>query len=197
VRTLVWAAIVVGLSVGIEPGSAAPGPEPSPAVHTIAGLSGQEREVLDWALGLYEDAGLDLPGVRFLGHDAFDACRGGGGLFRDEDGQPTIHICGDHPRKFDESLFLHELAHAWDFANLDPSQRADFAELRGVTEWWGGGDHDWDELGAEHAAEIVVWALRDGPMAVYTIPDAGCDDLHAGYVALTGREPLHGYRDRC
>ena len=55
----------------------------------------------------------------------------------------------------------------------------------------------WDELGAEHAAEIVVWALRDRPMAVYTIPDTGCDALHAGCVVLTGREPLHGLRDRC
>ena len=141
--------------------------------------------------------GSRLPSIDFVGHETFDGVPGRRRLFRDEQGRSTIHICGEHPRKFDESLFLHEIAHAWDFATLDRSDRAEFAELRGVSQWWDDGVHDWDELGAEHAAEIVTWALRDRSMAVYTIPDAGCDALHAGYVALTGRPPLHGYRDRC
>lgn len=192
-RAMVCAAIVLSVCSGVDAGLAAP-TQPG---HTVIGLSGQEQQVLAWALDLYEQAGLDLPDIDFVGHESFDDCRGGGGLFREEHGRSTIHICGDHPRKFDESLFLHEIAHAWDFATLEPSARAAFAELRGLSQWWGDGDREWDELGAEHAAEIVTWALRDSPMSVYTIPDAGCDALQAGYVTLTGRQPLHGYRDRC
>jgi len=188
-----WTAMLVVLCSGGGVGAT----EPVRPLHTITGLSPQEEEVLAWAVSLFEEADLHLPGIDFIGHDTMEACRGGAGRHHAERGRSTIDICGDHPRKFDTVLFLHEMAHAWDRAALTDARRAAFAEMRGVTQWWQDGVHDWDELGAEHAAEVVTWGLRDTPMQVITIPDADCDSLEAGYVALTGRPPLHGYRDRC
>ena len=171
--------------------------ESGATAHSATGLSTQELEVLDWALALFDEAGLDLPGIDFVGQEALDACHGGSGLHRIDGGRSRVTICGEHPRRFDEILFLHEIAHAWDFAQLSDARRAAFAELRGLDQWWDDGVHEWDQRAAEHAAEIVTWALRDRPMQVITIPDADCASLRAGYLALTGRAPLHGYRDRC
>jgi hypothetical protein len=188
-----WAMLLVVLcSTGDVGATAAVRP-----MRTTTGLSPQEEEVFAWASSLYEEAGLRLPAIDVIGHETMEACGGGAGYHHAEGGRSTIDICGEHPRRFDEVLFLHELAHAWDLAVLTDTRRAAFAELRGVTQWWDDGVHDWDERGAEHAAEIVTWALRDRPMRVFSIPDADCASLEAGYVALTGRPPLHGYRDRC
>jgi len=53
------------------------------------------------------------------------------------------------------------------------------------------------ERGAERVAEILMWGLIDRPTGEITIRDHGCDALEAGYRALTGDAPLHGYRDHC
>ena len=69
-------------------------------------------------------------------------------------------------------------------------------ELRGL-EQWRGDAADWHDLGAEHAAEIMVWGLMDRPVWPAYLPASSCADLQAGYETLTGRPPLHGYTDFC
>jgi hypothetical protein len=165
---------------------------------TVTGLSTQEAEVLEWALSLYGEADLAVPPIDVIGHDSRDGCRGHTGYHLRQQGRSTIHICGEYQRDFAEILFLHEIAHAWDLATLSDSGRTAFLELRGLVQWWeADGDRPWDELGAEQAAEIITWGLRDRPMKVTTIPAADCDSLEAGYLALTGGPPLHGFRDHC
>lgn len=190
VRAALVAVLVVSLGAGGHDTAAA-------GTTTTTALSVQERQVLDWAMALFDEAGLDLPAIDVVGHDGNEPCGGGAGFHTGDGQRSTLHICGEHRRKFDEVLFLHELAHAWDVASLDDEHRAAFAELRGVEQWWDDGVHDWDERGAEHAAEIIAWGLRDSPMQVITLDDVGCDALELGYITLTGRPPLHGYRDLC
>ncbi len=43
----------------------------------------------------------------------------------------------------------------------------------------------------------MVWDLGDRPMAMVRIDDNSCAELEAGDVTLTGRTPLHGFRDEC
>ncbi len=69
--------------------------------------------------------------------------------------------------------------------------------LRGLTTWRGGDTEGWSDFGAEQAAEIVVWALMDRPVWPVYLDYRDCADLTAGYEALTGTAPLHGYTDYC
>jgi hypothetical protein len=59
------------------------------------------------------------------------------------------------------------------------------------------GSAQWHTYGAEQAAQIIVWGLIDRPIRIATIPDSSCVDLRTGYILLTGRRPLHGYKDLC
>ena len=74
---------------------------------------------------------------------------------------------------------------------------AAFQELRGYEFWLNYDEALWHENGTEQAAEILVWGLVDRPMAMSRITDNGCDDLLAGFVTLTGQQPLHGFTDLC
>ena len=64
--------------------------------------------------------------------------------------------------------------------------------MRGWNSWL-----DDDQAWEEQAAEIIVWALSDQPVLVFKIDQNSCDELHDGYVALTGLDPLHGYTKFC
>jgi hypothetical protein len=186
-------AILLALAVLVPSGPAAPSTS-----HTFSRLSAEQVAEVEWALDLYADAALGVPAIDFVGHDTRDACHGFAGYHDVDRGRSTIHLCGEHRRGFAETLSLHEIAHAWDHAHLTDARRADFLALRGLDQWWAGADREhWDEFGAEHAAEIMVWGLRDRPTHVNHIPNDTCDELLAGYLALTGEHPLHGYRDHC
>ena len=188
IRSLVALLVLLALAPA-PPAAATDGPSRS-------NLTPAQERVVDWALALYDEAGLRLPPVDFVAHATVDGCHGFRGYHDVEGGRSTVHLCGSQRRRFAEVLTLHELAHAWDRANLTGARRADFLRLRNLDAWRNDSDA-WDELGAEHAAEILAWGLRDRPMQVIQIPDAGCDELLEGYVMLVGRPPLHGFTDLC
>ena len=159
-------------------------------------LSAEHSEIATWAVGLYQEAGLELPAITFVYHgDDTDACEGWFGVHEVTEGRSVIGICTSRTTRQLENLFVHELAHAWCAHSLPEERRSDFQELRSCPVWRG--DVPWHERGAEQAAEILMWGLVDRPTGVVTIDDHGCDDLEAGYRALTGDAPLHGYRDYC
>ena len=61
-------------------------------------------------------------------------------------------------------MFLHELAHAWDRQSLTDERRAEFLRLRRLDASGATTTRSvWDERGAEHAAEVMVWGLMDRP----------------------------------
>jgi hypothetical protein len=189
----VWLGLFGGLLVAAEDSGAE---TPAPRL-TTTGLSPGQTQLLGWALGLFDAADLALPPLHVAAHDTTEACHGRIGAHDFTDGRSTIHLCTRDAGPAEEFLYLHELAHAWDHHALDESRRRAFLELRGLTDWNNRDPDGWHARGAEHAAEIVTWALMDRPVAVVRLRQNSCADLKAGYITLTGRPPLHGYEERC
>jgi hypothetical protein len=188
-------ALGLGLLVAVAPIS--PKPAGTSARYTATGLSTGQRELIDWAMGLFDQAALPLPPIQFVHHDTSEACLGSTGAQTYRDGRSTIHICTDDASAVEQFLFLHEIAHAWDRLALTDERRAAFLKLRGLTEWRNDDPERWHERGAEHAAEIMVWGLMDRPIRPVFIPHHSCGELLAGYLVLVGRPPLHGYTNYC
>lgn len=184
-------ALVVPIGADVVTSSDDP---PSPVVDTTM-LPDALAELTGRAVELFDDAGLDLPTLRFTHHgDDREHCGGWKGVHRYENGVSDIGLCTDDFGPTTEWLVLHETAHAWAAHSLTEERRAAFRSLRGWEEWRA---DVWHESGSEQAAEIIAWGLIDRPVGVVTIHEHGCDDLVAGYLVLTGREALHGHRDRC
>jgi hypothetical protein len=174
-----------------------PHPEPDQASHTARGFSRAQETRIEWAIDLYADAGLELPPLKFVHYPRREPCHGARGLYTGNHSPATIRICTPDAGRFSESLFLHEIAHAWDGYALPDRRRAAFLQLRDLEQWWDNGSAPWHTYGAEQAAQIIVWGLIDRPLHIATIPDSDCLDLRTGYTLLTGRPPLHGYADLC
>lgn len=154
--------------------------------------------MVEWALGLFEEADMELPALEINHHgDDTAPCDGHDGLHRPGEGRSVIELCTDDVTFPTQAMVIHELAHAWVNHNVDEDTRNAFQELRGNEHWH---DYDaaaWHENGTEQAAEIVAWGLFDRPMSMSRITKNSCDELEAGYRTLTGAAPLHGFRDLC
>jgi len=174
-----------------------PHDEPDRFSYSATGFSHAQAALIDWTIGLYADAGLELPLLDFVSYPTGEPCRGARGFYAGGRSPAKIRVCTPEAGPFAESLFLHEVAHAWDAYALSDRQREAFLELRNLETWWDDGSAPWHSYGAEQAAQVLAWGLIDRPIRVATIPDAGCDELRTGYVLLTGRLPLHGYTDLC
>ena len=130
-------------------------PEPVFAKLTVIGATAEQRQVLDDALVLFDEAGMDLPPLVVEFAATTDACDGHAGLFRREttENPATITMCHRLP------LYLvHELAHAWDHHSLGENAR-DLALARWGLENWADHDDEWDERGIERAAQTIAYAL--------------------------------------
>ena len=184
----------VGLAVVAQVASTSASARPD---ITFTNVPEHQIELMEWAMALFDEAGLELPPIDVQGHRSTEACDGREGLHRYEDGRSTIHLCTRRSRRSEELLVVHELAHAWDRQSLAPERRAAFLDERGLTDWRQENLDNWAELGAEHAAEILMWGLMDRPVRVVWLDDNSCDDLLTGYRTLTGADPLHGYTDAC
>jgi hypothetical protein len=99
---------------------------------------------------------------------------------------------------------LHELAHAWANLNLSDEAKLAFSSFRNVR--WNDHSDPWRERGTEHAAEMIAWALADERYSIrwestqdgvsvsdfrlLTIGNSDVEELHDGFVLLTGMEPM-------
>jgi hypothetical protein len=113
----------------------------SPGLHQRAETASQH----------FLEAGLDLRGVVIVFHPDADACGGHDGVYRSA--MHSIDICNTN-----QLIIMHELAHAWDWANLDDETRVRYMELRGIERWNDASD-PWKQRGIEDLAETVVWGL--------------------------------------
>ncbi len=130
------------------------------------------------ALALFEGAGLVLPPIRIEFFDEEGACRGHAGLFvANQAGRSRVRICSKLP-----VILLHELGHAWAFANLTDDDRAAYAELLGL-EHWNQPGIEWKQRGTEKAANAIAYSLS------ITEPPANpnIEALVCTYEALTGK----------
>jgi hypothetical protein len=178
-----------------EPAAATDQP-PAPRV-VMTGMTPAERRATGETLSLFAQAGLALPSLEIRRHHDAEPCDGYEGLHRRHNAHSVIDICTATSGGYEQRMILHELGHAWTEHFLTDANKQAFQDLRGWTYWLDYRHADWEDNGAEQAAEIIAWALSEDPTPVIRIRPNGCEDLHDGYVALTGREPLHGHTQRC
>jgi hypothetical protein len=167
--------------------------------HALTGFTAEQEATIEWALGLFDDAGLALPGIDFVLHTSVEPCHGRRGWYSGVEVRPVIHICTHEGGPIPEPLILHELGHAWDDDVLTDERRAVFLDWRGLRQWWGAEHEHWGEYGAEQAAETIVWGVIDRPISASQVPPPynDCGHLLTAYLMLTGRPPLRGYTERC
>lgn len=171
-------------------------PRPADAPVEINGFSADGVEMVKRALGLFREAGLELPSLSVIRSDSNDICRGRIAFHRRESSSSRIVLCDPMVEGREWRILLHELAHAWASIGLSASRRDAFQDVRGYEHWRDYESAEWRDNGTEQAAEIVKWGLSDVPVPVF-LDDDSCGQLRDGYVALVGAEPLHGLPDLC
>ena len=120
----------------------------TPAVVAVD-LDDEQQARLVEALALFRHNGLDLPDLEVRFFDDKEGCNGHLGLFQRSVSPWRISICSDLG-----FVLAHELAHAWEAANLDDEDRRRYLELRALTSW---NDRDvtWRDRGSEDAAFAI------------------------------------------
>jgi hypothetical protein len=167
------AALIVGLA-GWRGGS---------GVAIAGGTPAQRQMTLD-AVDRFREAGIGAPTVAVRFHDDVEAC--GGRTGRAWNG--IVDLCGIHANHLSRRTLIHEVAHIWVDAHVTVDLQARFLRERGL-ETWNDPDAEWEQRGAEHAAEIVEWALSGQGIGVElpSIPDNDPRELADAYRLLTGR----------
>jgi hypothetical protein len=158
---------------------------------TGRGVSAAEADIITWAAGRFELAGLALPVVEVsFSTDAAD-CGGHEGLYRRRDGAHLVTVCtpDDHPTADDyrRRTLIHELAHAWDQSSLNSADRDGLLPVLNVEDWYEADARG--ERGIERLAETFVFGLLDEPRRVLLIA-ADCADVYADFVGITGSAPI-------
>ena len=162
-------------------------PARSPEPLTIEGGGGAETELLEWAVGRFFEAGLDLPPitVRFLGED-LALCDGAQARAHVAEGEVVLRVCW-----YDRFVLLHELGHVWEAQNVPVDSHQQFMKLRDGVEAWSSVEVSWDARGREHAANVIAWGLLDDPYPISrTYPNDVVSMIDA-FTFLTGVAPLH------
>lgn len=167
-----------------------------------------QQAMIDHAYSRFELAGIDVPIVEIDFHvaDAGEtnnaACFGYRGSY--EPSKRRIRLCDPS-----DSTLVHELAHAWIEATLDPDAKRAFLRMRGLDHWTEA--DEWRKRGAEQAAEILTWGLMERDISsrwlrtdghgraiedrrLLRLGDVYFDDLIEGYEQLTGELPLNRAR---
>lgn len=179
--------------VAIVLASAAPGPvRESPSIEhnlrpvlttlrpvvIVRGGTTAEHLRLEVALARFTAAGLVLPDLEVEFGE--NRCDGRLGLFDPSHPRWQIRICSSL-----DFLYEHELAHAWELANLSDETRAEFMRMRGYSTWAGEGV-PWIDRGIEGVAFIIQQGLSG--RAPQT-PSPEHESRLAAFELLTGRRP--------
>lgn len=151
-------------------------------------LTQDEQDLVSWARHRFALVGLELPDVEVAFHDDKEPCRGQTGYFRGGRDHRLVDVCvkdlgtyASHLQR--QRTLVHELAHAWDHANLDSRRRAELLRTLDATDWYAP-DQEWDERGVERFAETIVWGLYD-QMRRPTLIDVPCRELHVDFISIT------------
>lgn len=125
----------------------------------VNGASAEEQGRVDDALARFEAVGLLLPDLEVTFADDVAECSGHDGLFRDRVEPWQVLVCSEA-----EFVVTHEFAHAWEAANLDDDDRANYMERRGLTTW-NSPDVGWGERGIEDMAFMLQQNLMAGDVS--------------------------------
>ncbi len=124
-------------------------PTADPVVTITIGATPARTTVLKEALDQFGTAGLLLPDLEVRFYDQADECRGHLGLFQPQYSPPRVLVCSELG-----FVVPHEIAHAWDEANLDDEDRARYVAAEGL-ETWDDPNSDREQKGVEDAAFII------------------------------------------
>jgi hypothetical protein len=80
--------------------SASDAPAAASPSHTLTGFTAEQKATIAWALGLFEDAGLPLPGIDFVLHTTVEPCHGRRGWYSGAHDRPVIRICTHEGGRF-------------------------------------------------------------------------------------------------
>ncbi len=142
-----------------------------------------QRQVVEWALGRFDEAGLELPILTIYSHSDRAECDGKNGFFSSTDaGDYEVHTCGVG------FTLLHELGHAWAHYGLDEQTRSEFLEIAHADSWR---SDDWHLSGSEHSANVIAWGLMDTRInQTRTRPYDHSSMMRAFSTLTDGGEPL-------
>lgn len=154
---------------------------PYPIINTE---TNEQLDLVNWALGRFELAGLDLPPLTINTHSERADCNGlNGYLAHAASGEYIIHACGV------DFTLLHELAHAWDMHSLSDETRDEFLREAAHATTWTNTD-SWLLAGGEHAANVIAWALMGERINQTRTRPYDHNSMLAGFKILTGGTPL-------
>lgn len=129
--------------------------QPSPQVTVVGGTS-EQRNRMNEATQRFISSGLHLPPLTVELGSGPAECNGHHGVFRSR--TMTISICSTV-----ESVYEHELAHAWERTNLTDGLRTAFMALRGY-DVWSDPEVPWNERGVEGAAFVIQQGMATLPL---------------------------------
>ncbi len=162
---------------------------PSVTAPVSGPLTPAEKDLVDWAESRFAIVGLDLPDVEVSFHDHTDPCRGHDGIYVGSRDGARVAVCVPDRGTYAFDLerrrtLIHELAHAWEQANLGEADRIRLLEIVDADSWYAP-ESDWDQRGTERFAETIVWGLYDQRRRP-TLIDVPCKELHADFISITG-----------
>ncbi len=144
---------------------------------TVIGADAGDLRVLDDALARFRDNGLELPDLEVHFLDEAD-CRGYLGLFQKGFTPWRVLVCSDL-----DFVATHEIAHAWEAANLDDPQRDGYLEARDLTDW-----SDKHVARSERGEEDAAFIIQQNLMATNPqLTSRTWQERLAAYELLTGQ----------
>ena len=133
-------------------GRAPIGDSPSFVFH---GATEAQADRMLWAIDRFHGSGLELPSLEiYFAQNCQERFGAWGRIHMDSATPWRIEACTT-------SVYLHELAHAWDRWNLTDTDRRMFLDLRGLDAWQGS-DIPWANRGQEELASLVAVVLAQG-----------------------------------
>jgi hypothetical protein len=142
------------------------GGSPSGSGIVTKGASPLQRDRIEQAATFYSALGLELPELEVVFTRESSACTGAKGLFSDSFEPWRVTICTEDPG----IVIEHELAHAWERANVGDHLRETFMEQNGYGVWR---SHDvpWNE----RAVEGIALVIQQGASGLPLPPVLGSD----------------------
>lgn len=146
--------VVVGTVSTEHPATAADAVLPG-----VIGATDDQASVIEWALGRYAEAGLDLPPLAIEVHGSAEGCQGNRGIYVSNHPVDIVHLCD-----VSTPVVLHELAHAWTSHRTSENVRGAFLDHEGLAHW-SGATVPYDERGTERASQTMSLCLAERPLS--------------------------------
>jgi hypothetical protein len=147
----------------------------------VSDATREQLELVRWAVGRFEIAGLSVRSVRIEFHDDPSGCGQHLGSAKGD----RVDVCTVLVNAMTRRALLHEMSHVWLNQHATAPIRSRFLDLRGLPSWNSSTD-PWDQRGCEQAAEIMAWFLGERILTPQ-IPNDDAEGLAEAYQLLTGR----------